>query len=159
MIKLPDNCYTSQEGMEEAFRVYFEKLHRDGNEDTLNALLNPEVLDCSYDEQTLTVAVDVKRWMTNPNLILHGGMTATVADMVMGLLGRYFSGGRLTPTIQMDVRYLSSVSMDERLICRAECTRAGFSVINVCARLWAEGREDRLTATASGSYYVNHKKP
>lgn len=158
MIKIPEDSLRSQEGMERAFAHYFDCLYK-GHEDTLNALLKPEVVACDYEKRSLTVAVPTKKWMTNPNLILHGGITATVADMVMGLVSRYFSGGKLTPTVNMNVSYLSSVPMDAKLYCRATCVRAGFSMIYVRAELWAEGREDDLAATATATYYVNPRMP
>lgn len=158
MIKIPEDSLGSQAGMERAFAHYFESLYN-GHEDTLNALLKPEVVSCDYEGRSLTIAVPIQKWMTNPNLILHGGITATVADMVMGLVSRYFSGGKLTPTVNMNVSYLSSVPMDAKLYCRAECVKAGFSMVYVRAELWAEGQEDSLAATATATYYVNHRTP
>ncbi len=158
MIRIPEDCLGSQAGMERAFEHYFEQLFA-GHGDTLNALLKPEVLACDYKNQSLTVAVPVEKWMTNPNLILHGGITATVADMVMGLVSRYFAGGKLTPTVNMNVSYLGSVPMDTRLLCRARCDKAGFSLVYVSAVLWCEGQLDRPAATATGTYYVNHRTP
>ncbi len=158
MIRISDDCLGSQEGMERAYASYFEQLFA-AHGDTLNALMKPEVVSCDYEARSLTVAVPTARWQTNPNFILHGGITALVADMVMGLVSRYFAGGKLTPTVNMNVNYLGAVPEGARLLCRASCDKAGFSLVYVSAVLWCEGEEDRPVATAAGTYYVNHRTP
>lgn len=159
MIRMPEEYLGSQAGMEKAFANYFEQLYTGGHEQTLNALLKPELLSCDYEGRSLTMAVPVETWMTNPNLIFHGGMTATVADLVMGLVSRYFAGGKLTPTVNMNISYLGSVPLGGKLCCRATCDKAGFSLVYVSAVLWCEGEEDRPAATATATYYVNHRTP
>ena len=158
MIRIPEDCLGSQAGMERAFAHYFAQLF-DGHEDTLNALLKPEVVACDYENKSLTLAAPVEIWMTNPNGILHGGITATMADMAMGLASRYFAGGKLTPTVNMNVSYLGSVPVGGRLLCCGKCEKAGFSLVYTSARLWREGAEDSPVATATATYYVNHRSP
>ena len=158
MIRIPEDCLDSQSGMERAFAHYFESLY-EGHGDTLNALLKPEVLACDYEGRSLTVGVNTETWMANPNLILHGGITATVADMVMGLVSRYFAGGRLTPTVNMNISYHSAVPMGVKLLCRASCVKAGFSMVSAEARLWVDGQADVPAATAAATYYVNKRSP
>lgn len=155
MIEIPKEYMGSQEGMEKAYAGYLEQLYATRG-DTLNAVLKPEVVACSYEDKSLTMAVAAERWMANPNLSLHGGMTATVADLVMGLVSRYFARGLLTPTVNMNVSYLSSVPLEGRLLCRARCVKAGFSLVYIEAELWAEGQQ-QLAATATATYYVNQR--
>ncbi len=159
MIRMPEECLGSQAGMEQAFGNYLQQLYTAGHEETLNALLKPELVECDYEGRALTMAVPTEKWMSNPNLIFHGGMTATVADLVMGLVSRYFAGGKLTPTVNMNLSYLGSVPLDTKLYCRAKCDKAGFSLMYVSAVLWCEGQEDRPAATATATYYVNHRTP
>lgn len=156
MIVIPTETLHDQDGMERAFKLYFERLYADCA-GTMNALLKPRVVCCDYANRRLTLAVPVERWMVNPNDQLHGGVTATVADMVMGLVSRYFSGGKLTPTIHMDVTYLSPAKLGEELYCCAECVKTGFTIDSATARLWAAGREDQPVATATATYYVNRR--
>lgn len=156
MIRIPPETLHDQPGMERAFALYFERLYADCA-GTMNALLKPRVVLCDYENRALTLAVRVEKWMVNPNDILHGGVTATVADMVMGLVSRYFSGGKLTPTVHMDVTYLSPAKLGEELFCRAECVKAGFTIDSATARLWVPGSEDNPVATATATYYVNRR--
>lgn len=158
MIRIPEDCLGSQSGMERALAHYFESLY-EGHGDTLNALLKPELLGCDFEEKSLTLAVNTETWMANPNLILHGGITATLADIGMGLVSRYFAGGKLTPTVNMNISYHSAVPMGVKLCCRAGCVKLGFSMVSAEARLWVEGQEDVPVATAMATYYVNHRSP
>ena len=154
MIIIPEETLHDQQGMEEAFRIYWEKLFRD-NGSTMNAVLKPQQLDCSFENRTLTLAVKAETWMMNPNNVMHGGITASVADMVMGLVSRYFSGGKITPTIQMDISYLAPVPNGSTLICRAELVKAGFNITTAVARLWTAGDPETPVATATGTYHVS----
>lgn len=156
MIAIPEETLHDQAGMERAFQLYFERLYADCA-GTMNALLKPRVAECCFEKRSLTIAVTIETWMVNPNGRLHGGVTATVADMVMGLVSRYFSGGKLTPTIHMDVTYLSPAALGEELCCRAECVKAGFTIDSATARLWVPGREETPVATATATYYVNRR--
>ena len=153
MIVLDKNDLGDQAGMERAFRRYFV----DAEEQfagQFNVLLGARLWDCDFDRSVATLYMDPKPWMGNPMGILHGGVTASVLDMTMGLLCRYCSGGYMTPTVSMNVDFLRSGSLDKRLFIRAELTKRGMSVCYAQGRLWAEGEEDRLIATASASYYV-----
>lgn len=154
MIIIPEETLHDQKGMEEAFRIYWQKLFQD-NGSTMNAVLKPQQLDCNFEKQTLTLAVKAEPWMMNPNNVMHGGITASVADMVMGLVSRYFSGGKITPTIQMDMSYLAPVPNGSTLVCRAELIKAGFSITTASARLWTAEDSERPVATATGIYHVS----
>lgn len=156
MIVLDKADLKSQEGMERAFHKYFEyvKQECDG---TFNAMLGARLHTCDYEKKRIVLAMDGQDWMTNPSDMLHGGVTASILDMTMGLLCRYYSGGGMTPTISMGVNYLSPGPLGKTLYIQAEVTKAGFSVCHATGSMWAEGEEERLIATASGSYYVTHR--
>ncbi len=156
MIVFPPEVLTSQEGMEKALRQYFIDARRefDGQ---FNNMLGPEFVSCSFEKQTVVLSLKPQPWMGNPLGILHGGVTASALDMAMGLLCRYFSGGYMTPTISMGVQYLRAGSLARTLYIRAELTKRGLGVCHAEGRLWEEGAEDRLIATASGAYYVTAK--
>ena len=156
MIVLNPEDLKDQAGMERALRGYFADAARE-YDGQFNAMLRPALFECDYQNNTATLYVDPKPWMGNPLGILHGGVSASILDMSMGLLCRYYSGGYMTPTIHLDVNYLRPGALDRRLYIRAELTKAGLSVCYASAALWAEGSEDRLIATASGAYYASHR--
>lgn len=154
MITMDRRDLGDQAGMERAFRQYFKDVQTECA-GTLNAMLDARFLSCDWDMRTMILRAEARSWMVNPNGILHGGVTAAYLDLAMGLLCRYCSGGRMTPTIQMDVSYLRSISPTDALCIQAEITKPGFTIFSAVGRIWAEGRPDRLLATATGSYFVS----
>lgn len=156
MIVLKKEDLGDQAGMERAFLGYFEEAAVEFA-GTFNVLLDTKLVSCDYEKSTVVLAMDPKPWMRNPMNILHGGVTASLLDMTMGLLCRYCSGGHMTPTVKMDVSYLRSGPMDKRLYVRADLTKRGMSVCYANGVMWAEGAEDKPIATSSGAYYVTKR--
>ena len=156
MIVLEKADLKSQEGMERAFQKYFAYVKQECN-GTFNAMLGTRLHACDYEKKRLVLATEGQGWMTNPSDMLHGGVTASLLDMTMGLLCRYCSGGFMTPTISMSVNYLNPGPLGNTLYIQAEVTKCGFSVCHATGSMWAEGEEGRLIATASGAYYVTHR--
>ncbi len=158
MIVLRKEDLKDQAGMERAFQWYFEHVCDDPEcAGTFNTMLNARYERCDYAKKTLVIRMETVHWMSNPSNMLHGGVTASILDMVMGLLSRYVSGGYMTPTIDMSVSYLRPGPVGTNVYIEAEVTRRGFSICHAIARMWAEGEPDKLLATAAGSYYVTHK--
>lgn len=156
MIVLEKEDLNSQEGMERAFRKYFAYVESQCG-GTFNHMLGARLEDCDYAARTILLSMETKDWMTNPGNMLHGGVTASILDMTMGLLCRYFSGGYMTPTISMEVSYLRPAPLDKTLYVRAEVTMRGFTICHAVGTAWAEGAADKPVATATGAYYVTHK--
>ncbi len=154
MIILKPEDLRDQAGMERAFRGYFVDA-AEAYDGTFNVMLACELAACSYEHSSVTLCLTPKPWMANPMEILHGGITASLLDMTMGLLCRYCSGGHMTPTVSMDVQYLRPGPLDKRLYIRADLTKRGFSVCYATGRMWAEDPgEDKPIATSSGAYFV-----
>jgi uncharacterized protein (TIGR00369 family) len=156
MIVLAKEDLHSQEGMERAFHSYFAYVKEDCD-GTFNNMLGAELVSCDYEGRTVLLKMDTKSWMTNPSDMLHGGVTASILDMTMGLLCRYFSGGYMTPTIDMSVSYLRPAPLNETLYIQAKVTKPGISVCHATGTAWPEGAPDKPVATSTGSYYVTHK--
>lgn len=157
IVLLPEDLHDPA-GMARAFRWYFEHVGEDPEcADTFNTMLGCRFEDCDYDRRTLVLSLKGAHWMSNPSNMLHGGVTAAVLDMTMGLLCRYCSGGYMTPTIDMSVSYLRPAPVDRRLFVEARVTRRGLNICHAVGRMWAEGAPDVELATSAGSYYVTHK--
>lgn len=157
MITLNKDDLHSQEGMERAFRAYFQDVAAqcDG---TFNAMLGARLYSCSYEGRQVVLAVETQPWMANPNNIVHGGVTASLLDLTMGLLARYCSGGGMTPTVSMEVSYLLPAPLGQTLLIGAELTHGGFSLCHVTGRAYLPGQERAPVCTAAGVYYVSRKK-
>lgn len=157
MITLRPEDLRDQAGMERAFRGYFVEAAEEFPEQ-FNTMLGAELYACDFEKSTVTLTFEPRPWMGNPMGILHGGVTASVLDMTMGLLCRYCSNGSMTPTISMDVQYLHAGPLDKRLYVSAELTKRGMGICYARGELWAEGAEDRRIAASSGAYYVVRRK-
>ena len=156
MIYLNRDDLNSQEGMERAFRGYFEdvKTECDG---TFNAMLGAELESCDYAGKRVTLRVELKSWMANPGGILHGGVSASLMDYTMGLLCRYFGGGVMTPTVSMEVSYLRPGTIGGQMLIRADMTMGGFTFCHATGAAWMDGAEDEPVCTSTGVYYVSRK--
>lgn len=155
MIVLDREELKTQAGMERSLVAYFEDMRRSA--DTFNAMLNPAFAACDREKRTLLIRFDTKPWMKNPGGILHGGIAASVLDFAMGLLCRCCTGGYMTPTVSMDVHFLRPGPLEKTLYIGAEVTHAGLSVAHAAARIWAEGEEERIIASAAGTYFVTNR--
>jgi uncharacterized protein (TIGR00369 family) len=156
MIILAKEDLNDQAGMERAFRRYFEYVKQDCD-GTFNQMLGAEFVSCDYEKKTVLLKMNTKGWMTNPSDMLHGGVTASILDMTMGLLCRYCSGGYMTPTIDMGVSYLRPAPLNQTLYIQAQVTKCGLTVCHATGIAWAEGGAEKPVATSTGSYYVTHR--
>lgn len=144
---------STQEGLAGFLAEYFENFHG-AQAGTLNAMLGPQLISCSASEKRLTIRFEAQDWMVNPAGDIHGGILASMLDFVMGLCSRCFSGGMLTPTIDLHVNYLRALRPGSALIAEAVCVKAGRSFSFINARAWSEAAADKLCVTADGSYYT-----
>ena len=156
MIEMKQEDLSDQAGMERAFADYFRQV-AETEPGTFNAMLHPALIRCDFARQELVIGADIQDWMRNPGGILHGGISASLLDFTMGLLCRYCSGGRMTPTVSMEVSYLRSGPMHGRICIGARLTKRGGTFDHALSSLWTEGEEDRLLATAAGVYYVDRR--
>ena len=49
---------------------------------SINARMNPTVLECDEQTHTLLIAFPTAEWMSNPMGIIHGGILSTAADFL-----------------------------------------------------------------------------
>lgn len=85
----------------------------------------------AVDEGSLTFEFVVREEMTNPGKILHGGVTASMLDDVMGMT--VFSLGRESfyTTINLSIDYLLPAKVDDVIYVKSKVIRAGKTVINM----------------------------
>ena len=92
-------------------------------------------------EEQLEMEFTVEAYMLNPIGIMHGGITATMLDELMGAAG--FLLGRPTgyATINMHIDYLNSAKLGDILIGKGKVVRAGKTVLHAEAGLYtADGK-------------------
>ena len=105
------------------------------------------------ENRTMLCSVPTEEWMSAPRRFVHGGIIATIMDQSMGLYSCTNTGG-LTPTISLQISYLRSVPINDRMCVRVRLGSAGRSVNQVTAEAWMESEPGCLVATSSGSFHV-----
>ncbi|MFT5917719.1 MAG: hypothetical protein ACJAWV_002752 [Flammeovirgaceae bacterium] len=98
----------------------------------------------AIEEGELTVSIKVRKEMTNPMGILHGGMSALIMDEVIG--GGVYTLNRDTffTSVNLSVDFLSSIPMGENVIAKCQIVRAGKTIVNAECQLFTE--DDKLIA-------------
>ena len=153
MILMCQKDLNDQAGMERAFQTYFRDIKKDCP-GTLNDLLEARFVACDFLSRSLALSSETKPWMANPGDILHGGITAAYLDLVMGLICRYYSGGRMTRTVHTDVSYLRAIPIGKNICIEAKATKLGTGICFAEGRIYFPGETERLLATAVGTYSV-----
>jgi uncharacterized protein (TIGR00369 family) len=77
----------------------------------------------------------------NPMMVCHGGMTATLADMLL-LLGANVQAklGQFLVTVSLDVDFIAPIMVGDWLEGRTEVLRAGKSIIFAQGRMTVRGQ-------------------
>jgi acyl-CoA thioesterase len=73
----------------------------------------------------VTIECPLRQELMNAMGVLHGGVTATMADAAVGIaLWRHNSGSRPHTTVELKINYLAPVLKD-RIVARARLVRVG----------------------------------
>ncbi len=98
----------------------------------------------------------VESYMLNPIGILHGGITATMLDEVMGAAS--FTLGRPTgfATINMNVDYLKPAKAGDKVFGIGKVLRAGKTILHIESKI--VDAEDRVLAKATANMIATSAK-
>lgn len=115
--------------------------------------MSPEAVEVNLAEQTVTIRFRSEAWMRNPISTVHGGVVAAMADIAMAGMGRVLKEThRIGPTIQMNLEYLRSCPLDQNILVKATCHKAGRQFIFLSCIAFAEAAPDKALFTASGCF-------
>lgn len=142
-----DRAATDQE-KQEVFQELAKLVlcRRTSNENTIMEMMEMQLVDCSYQEKSVTLRFPVMSWQINPIGTLHGGISATAADDTGGLLTQMVTMTGVTPTVYLNTSYLSPVKLGDNLIVKARIERAGKRLIHVHVEGWAEAAGEMAIA-------------
>lgn len=132
----------------------FMFLRKDEAKDTINEMMQFECIE--VEDQMITLAFPVNRWQLNPVGNMHGGMIATAFDIAMGCVAYIFSDAYHTPTVSMNIEYISAVKPEEILYIKATALHVGKRLAQVSAIAYQ--KEEILCANASATYIMNNKQ-
>ncbi len=144
---------TMQQAMEREVKATMDKLYPK-EEDHLYTRMQVEFYSCSYEKKSVTLRFPIQRWELNHMATMHGGMIATAIDTACGTAVRAVRGGSVqTPTINLNINYLSPGLPQDALLVTASVDRAGRHVCNVHAACRSE-KTGKLIATATANFMV-----
>ena len=121
---------------------------------TINAGMSPELSGCDPDAGWVELKYPVAEWMRNLRGSVHGGAVCAMFDNAMGALAWCVAGGRPCPTITLQTSFVRPLTVGTIVHVRASLTSGGRTLSYTEAKLWMEGEEDRVLATATGVYHT-----
>lgn len=117
----------------------------------ISGMLHPIFIDCDEQEMWVTIGFPAQAWETNPNGVIHGGITATMIDTAVGISAIAITE-TFTPTVNLHISYLRPCPADGTIAVRAYITMLGGSIIQTRAETYDTREPDKLVATAEGIY-------
>ena len=148
--------YFSQAGMELSCKIFNQRINSetDHRGDSFHGLMRSRLESCCYESQSLILSFPVSEHLRNPVGVMHGGAVAGAMDITMGSLTYYFSGEILTPTINMNTSYERPIPVGSRLFVKATLLSKGKTMLFASAKAWVEGQEEKISASATGTYFA-----
>ncbi len=110
--------------------------------------LQPVAVDAKYG--SLSFEYTIRKEMTNPVGILHGGVVAGIMDDMMGatiysmeLAGQYV-------TVNLDVNFFASAALNDHVVARTNVIKKGKKIVNIDCELWLKDK-DKLLAKGNSN--------
>ena len=105
------------------------------------------------------VAFEVTEDMANPYGLLHGGISCTLMDDVIGLAAASLGSNKFSVSLNLQVNYLDKVLIGEEITVNAKIIREGRNILNAITKIYntsgkqvANGKSD-LFLTEIGRKY------
>ena len=128
----------------------FEKLKQFLNEIPFNQHIGLRLVRLHKDG--ITIACTLRPALMNGAGVLHGGVTATMADVAVGMaLARHLGRPRAAATVEMKINYLRPVTHG-KITARAHLVKVGSRLC--CGRVDILDREKRPVAAALVTYMI-----
>lgn len=119
--------------MENQVLVYFVsnigKYAAEMSPSPLGRWLNGKLI--AVEEGSLTVEFVVREEMTNPGKILHGGISSSMMDDVMGMTVFALGRENFYTTINLSIDYLLPAKVGDVIYVKSKVIRGGKNVINM----------------------------
>ncbi|QAT42958.1 PaaI family thioesterase [Aminipila luticellarii] len=125
----------------------------------MNDLMNVKLVGCNETERTASFEFPISEWQMNPQDMLHGGITATMMDLALGLFANCIClklGGFFSPTVNMSINYLQPVYLNDKVTITAQLVSTGRSLLTLSGEAKITER-NCMAATASATYKVIRK--
>lgn len=93
------------------------------------------------EEGKLTFQFTIRKEMTNPVGILHGGMSALIMDDIIGATVHTLNRDTFYTSVNLSVDFLNSVPAGAKITATAEIVRSGKTIINAQCHIYNEKGE------------------
>jgi len=128
----------------------FEKLKQFLQEIPFNSHVGLKLVRLHKDG--ITIACDLRPELMNGSGVLHGGVTATLADVAVGMaLARHLGRPRAAATVEMKINYLRPVAHG-KVTARAHLVKVGARLC--CGRVEIFDAQKRPVAAALITYMI-----
>ena len=124
---------------------------------TFNGMMRPELIECSFEEKTMTAAFPVLEWQKNRAGTMHGGLIGSAFDIAMGLLARGLAGQKDAATIQLDTVFIRQIPMGDTFIVCVKANHAGRNLTHLSGEGFIKST-GKIAATAKCSYFFDRKE-
>lgn len=108
--------------------------------------MNPTLI--SAEEGRLEFSHTIRKEMTNPLHILHGGVTAAIVDDAMGAAVYSLNNSHAYTTVNLNVDYFAPAKEGDVVIAQASVIKKGRQIMNAECLLW---NSDKTKLIAKGN--------
>lgn len=118
--------------------------------------LNPVLL--SVEEGVVVFEYKVRKEMTNPIGILHGGVSAAIIDDAIGTAVYTFAEDHFYSTINNAIDYMSAAQENDTIIAETKILKKGRQLINAQCEIWNKDRSKMIAKGYSNLIKTNIAK-
>jgi uncharacterized protein (TIGR00369 family) len=134
--------------MNKVLAFFKSKIGKD-SKDSISPLmqwLNPTLI--SAEEGKLEFSHTVRKEMTNPLHILHGGITAAIIDDAIGAAVYSLNNTHAYTTVNLNVNYFKSAKAGDTIIAQTNIVKKGNQIMNAECLVW---NSDKTSLIAKGN--------
>lgn len=128
---------------------------RNSGMDGLGTLLNFDLIDCDPEQGDFLFRCITQKWMSNPSGLLHGGISATVADHAMGLAANCVMPGEgFAVTIDMNISYHRPLRPEAAILTKVHVLSVTSTLIRLRCEECSEDKPEKVCVSATSSYFI-----
>lgn len=134
--------------MNKILAFFISKIGKDSS-DSISPLMqwmNPTLLSAA--EGKLEFSHTIRKEMTNPMHILHGGVTAAIIDDAIGATVYSLNNSHAYTTVNLHVDYFSPAKEGDVVIAQTSVTKKGRQIMNAECMVW---NSDKTKLIAKGN--------
>lgn len=128
-----------------------------GQKDWINGMMKAEIMNCSFEDKSITWVFPLQEWQSNRAGFLQGGIIAQAFDMVVSAVARFYAKTTFIPTVSMDIKFLKAVKMDDTLIVTAKAVSVGRTISHFM--LTAESKNTGKIVSTGAAIYMSIDGP